>query len=72
DAHLQIVIAALAISRWIEETTGWSIRRFVQTLRVYRDGIITINGHDIAVAVPLEPHAATAIEAIKTRAAAGH
>lgn len=72
DAHLQIVIAALAISRWIEETTGWSIRKFVQTLRVYRDGIITIDGHDIAVAVPLEPHAATAIEAIKTRAAAGH
>src|SRR5699024_4532930 len=28
DAHLQVVIAAVAVSRRIEETTGWSIRRF--------------------------------------------
>jgi hypothetical protein len=24
DAHLTIVFAALAVSRWIEDTTGWS------------------------------------------------
>jgi transposase len=32
-AHLNIVFAALAISHHIEKTTGWSIRRFVRTLR---------------------------------------
>ena len=26
DAHLTIVMAALAVSKWIETTTGWSIR----------------------------------------------
>jgi hypothetical protein len=31
DAHLTIVFAALAVSRWIEDQTGWSIRRFVRT-----------------------------------------
>jgi hypothetical protein len=31
DAHLTIVFAALAVSRWIEETTGWSIKKFVTT-----------------------------------------
>jgi hypothetical protein len=29
EAHLTIVFAALAVSRWIEATTGWSIRKFV-------------------------------------------
>ena len=36
DAHLTIVFAALAISRFVEEATGWSIRKFVRTTRRYR------------------------------------
>jgi hypothetical protein len=31
EAHLTIVFAALAVSRWIEARTGWSIRKFVRT-----------------------------------------
>ncbi len=36
DAHLTIVFAALAVSRLIEDRTGWSIRKFVRTTRRYR------------------------------------
>jgi hypothetical protein len=36
EAHLTIVFAVLAVSRWIEEATGWSIRKFVRTARRYR------------------------------------
>src|SRR3954465_9997503 len=36
EAHLTIVFAALAISRLIEDTTGWSIKKFVRTARRYR------------------------------------
>ena len=36
EAHPTIVFAALAVSRWIEHQTGWSIRRFVKTARRYR------------------------------------
>jgi transposase len=36
EAHLTIVLAALAVSRWIETQTRWSIRRFVRTARRYR------------------------------------
>ncbi len=35
EAHLTIVFAVLAVSRWIEHTTGWSIRKFVTTARRY-------------------------------------
>ena len=36
EADLTIVLAALAVSRWIEASTGWSIRKFVRTARRYR------------------------------------
>jgi len=36
EAHLTIVLAALAVSRWIEHQTGWSIRKSVKTARRYR------------------------------------
>lgn len=42
DAHLTIVFAAQAVSRWIEDRTGRSIRRYVRTARRYR----TIEGAD--------------------------
>jgi hypothetical protein len=30
------VFAALAVSRWIEQATGWSIKKFARTTRRYR------------------------------------
>ena len=33
---MTIVFAALAVSRWIEQATGWSIKKFVRTARRYR------------------------------------
>lgn len=38
DAHLTIVFAALAVTRFIEDRTDWSIKRFVRTARRYRTG----------------------------------
>jgi hypothetical protein len=36
DAHLSIVIAAMAVGHYIEHQTGWSIKKFVRTARRYR------------------------------------
>jgi hypothetical protein len=36
EAHLTIVFAAMAVSHWIETTTGWSIKKFVTTARRHR------------------------------------
>jgi Transposase DDE domain len=48
DAHLAVVFAALAASHWIEQRTGWSIRKFVRTFRRYRQ--VTINTGTLQVA----------------------
>jgi transposase len=53
EAHLTIVFAALAISRWIEHQTAWSIRKFVKTARRYRTIQIQAGTHTITAADPL-------------------
>jgi len=67
EAHLTIVFTALAVSRWIEDHTGWSIRRFVRTARRYRTIEIQIGAHTITAADPLPDDLRDALEAI-TRA----
>ena len=46
EAHVTTVFAALAVSRWIEHQTGWSIRKFIKTAchrpsRSRPDGILS-------------------------------
>lgn len=69
EAHLSIVFTAMAVGRWIEETTGWSIKKFVKTARRYRSIEIEVGDHVVTAADPLPAALATAIEAIKTKAA---
>lgn len=44
EAHLTTVSAALAVGRFVEQSTDWSIARFVRTLRPCRT--ITIQAGD--------------------------
>jgi hypothetical protein len=64
DAHLSIVFAALAVSRWIETQTGWSIRKFVRTARRYRTIEIQAGEHTITAANPLPTDLSEALDAI--------
>lgn len=47
EAHLTIVLAALAISNQIEHQTGISINQFVKILRPIRSGLIVINENEL-------------------------
>jgi hypothetical protein len=53
EARLTIVFAALAVSRWIEARTGWSIRKFVRTARRYRTIQIQAGRQTITAADPV-------------------
>src|SRR6516164_2765118 len=64
EAHLTIVFAALAVSRWIEAQTGWSIRKFVKTARRYRTIQIQAGKHVITAADRLTDDLRQALEAI--------
>ena len=55
EAHLSVVFAALAITRLIEDRTGWSIKKFVRTARRYRTVQIRARGQILTAADPLPP-----------------
>jgi hypothetical protein len=71
EAHLSIVLAALAVSRWIEDTTSWSIKKFVRTVRRYRTIEIQAGAHTVTAEQPLPDDVRAALDAIHRRAA-GH
>jgi len=72
EAHLTIVFAALAISRWIENRTGWSIRRFVKKARRYRTIKIQAGEHTITATDPLTSELRQALEAINNTSGLAH
>jgi len=70
EAHLTIVFAALAVSRWIEHQTGWSIRKFIKTARRYRTFQIQAGRHAITAADPLPADLRAALGQIHRSSAA--
>jgi hypothetical protein len=72
EAHLTVVLAAMAVSRWIEKTTGWSIRRFVKTARRYRTIEIQAGPHIITAADPIPYDLRAALDEINNAGTGAH
>jgi transposase len=72
EAHLSIVFTALAITRFIEATAGWSIRKFVRTARRYRTITIQAGAQTITAADPLPDDLADALKIIHSAGGLAH
>ena len=53
EAHLTIVFAALAVTRWLEQLTDWSIKKLVTRLRRYHTVEIQAGDQTVTAADPL-------------------
>ena len=53
EAHLTVVVTALAIARELQQQTGLSIKKIVRTLRPLQEITVTIAGHEHLDADPL-------------------
>ena len=62
EAHLTIVLAALAISRNVEYQTGISIKKFVKLIRPLRSAVVSINGIDFMVSPDVSDEVKSVIE----------
>ena len=58
EAHLSVVMAALAVARYLQELTGISIKRIIRTLKPLQDVTINLNGHKITAQPQIPPTAA--------------
>jgi hypothetical protein len=72
EAHLTIVFGALAVSRWIENTSGWSIRKFVKTARRCHTIEVQAGTHTITATDPLTSELRQAHEAINSTSRLAH
>jgi len=68
EAHLTIVLAALAISKNIERQTEISIKHFVKLLRPIRSGIVTFNEREMLA----EPEVPELANSLLNRLNSGH
>ena len=66
EAHLTVVMAALAVARYLQETTGISIARIVRELRGLQEVTINLNGHHLPAAPRLTDTANDILTALST------
>ena len=66
EAHLTVVMAALAVARYLQEATGISIARIVRELRGLQEVTINLNGHHLAAAPRLTDTADDILTALST------
>lgn len=66
EAHLTIVFTALAVARYLQDTTGLSIRRIVRTLRPIQEIRVHIGGQELLAADHLTDEAVKIIAATGT------
>ena len=60
EAHLTVVMAALAMGKTIEQRIGLSVKKFVKTLRPIRSGTVVIGGKSYE-AKPIVPLSVTSL-----------
>jgi len=66
EAHLTVVLAALAVGRHLQQLSGVSIKKLVQTLRTARSATIDINGQRMTLDPELTGPARTILDRLET------
>ncbi|QPK79285.1 IS1634 family transposase [Corynebacterium lizhenjunii] len=62
DAHLAVVMCAMACGHVLEQATGLSLKRLVRTLKKYRSITLNINGQTVYAHAPLPADVSELIE----------
>ena len=65
-AHLTVVMASLAVARYLQEATGISIKRVIRALKPLQDVTINLNGHHLTAAPRLTDTANDILTALST------
>ena len=66
EAHLTVVMAALAVARYLQEVTGISIKRIIRILKPLQEITINLNSHKIAAQPQIPPTAASILKSLQS------
>ena len=64
EAHLTMVMAALAVARYLQDATGMSIQRIIHALKPIQTAQIHLAGHTITASHPVTPQAQAILDAL--------
>lgn len=64
EAHLTVVVTALAVARHLQELTGLSIKKIVRTLQPLRDATIRIASTEVIAPTAITPEAQDILDAV--------
>ena len=65
-AHLTVVMASLAVARYIKDATGINIKRVICALNPLQDVTINLNGHKITAQPQITPTAASILKSLQS------
>ena len=66
ETHLTMVMASLAVARYLQGATGISIKRVIRALKPLQEVTINLNGHHLTAAPQLTPKAEQILTALST------
>ena len=66
EAHMNVVMASLAVARYLQEATWISIARIVRELRGLQEVTINLNGHRITAQPQLTQTATSILKSLQT------
>jgi len=66
EAHLTVVMAALAVARHLQDATGMTIKRIIRTLKPLQEITINLNDHHLTAAPRLTDAANDILTALNT------
>ena len=65
EAHLTVVMA-LAVARYLQDTTGISIKRVIRALKPLQDVTVNLNSHEITARPQITLNAASILKSLQT------
>ena len=65
EAHLTVVMASLAVARYLQDVTGISIKHVIRALKPLQDVTTNLNGHQITAKPQLTQTAAGILKSLK-------
>jgi len=66
EAHLTVVMAALAVARYLQDAAGISVKRVIRALKPLQEVTINLDGHEITAQPQITSNVASILKSLQT------
>ena len=66
EAHLTVVMASLAVARYLQDAAGISVKRVIRALKPLQEVTINLDGHEITAQPQITSNVASILKSLQT------